>query len=90
MRVRATAQLLEWMPDVAEHGATPWARKFATSVLRQSLRAGWSPSEKQRRMMEIAIKSLPSDCDGLEVIDYDDDPALWDADDTDTTGTQAA
>ena len=65
--------LIDYMGDVADKATTPWARRFATSMCRQSLRPGWKPSPKQSRMMLLMIKQLPDDCDGFEVIDYDDD-----------------
>lgn len=67
-----TVTLIEQMPLVAEHATNPWARNFATSICRQSLRPGWKPSPKQARMMRIIAKQVPDECDGFDVIDYSD------------------
>jgi len=68
-----TSTLIDYMPDVAEKAKTPWARRFASSICRQSLRSGWHPSPKQARLMKFAVWQLPDDCDGFEVIDHGDD-----------------
>lgn len=67
-----TATLIDQMPTVAEHATGTWARNFATSMCRQSLRPGWKPSPKQARMMRLIVKQIPDDCDGFDVIDHND------------------
>jgi hypothetical protein len=48
---RNIEELLFHMPTVAKTASTDWAKGFALSVVQQSRRRGWKPSEKQVAMM---------------------------------------
>lgn len=50
-------ELLFHMPTVARLG-NGWAAGFARSILRQSRRRGWRPSEKQRAVMASLVSDL--------------------------------
>lgn len=50
-------RLLHYMPHVVSSG-DEWERGFAKSVLRQSRRRGWTPSEKQIPIMQEMVNDL--------------------------------
>lgn len=55
---RNIEELLFHMPTVARTASTDWARGFALSVVHQSRRRGWKPSEKQVAMMRKMVSEL--------------------------------
>ena len=69
----SNSQLIDRMAEVADRGRTPWARRFATSMCKASLRPGWKPTPKQRRAMGWAMQQwVPA-----EQEDADDDFDLF-------------
>lgn len=51
-------RLLHHMPTVAERAESDWVKGFAHSVLRQSRRRGWFPSQRQVSMMSGLVTDL--------------------------------
>jgi hypothetical protein len=51
-------ELLFHMPTVARAAKSGWAKDFAGSVLRQSRRRGWQPSEKQLAVMRKLVGEM--------------------------------
>lgn len=51
-------RLLHHLPTIAERSEKQWPRDFATSVLRQSPRRNWKPSQKQLSMMRRLVSDL--------------------------------
>ncbi|WP_421904642.1 hypothetical protein [Mameliella sp.] len=61
-RIEAPADELErllfYMPTVAERATNTWAQSFATSIVRQSRRRNWRPSQKQLSMMRRLVAEM--------------------------------
>lgn len=51
-------RLLHHMPAVAQQAGNEWAKGFASSVVRQSRRRGWTPSQKQTQIMRRMVSEL--------------------------------
>ena len=69
---RNVDELLFHMPTVARMASTDWARGFALSVVKQSRRRGWHPSDKQVAMMRTMVSDLftaTQDDDGFSLIE---------------------
>jgi hypothetical protein len=70
---RNIEELLFHMPTVAKTASTEWAKGFALSVVQQSRRRGWRPSDKQVAMMRTMVSELftvrRSDDDDLSLIE---------------------
>ncbi len=54
-------RLLHYMPTVAEQAGETWAKGFARSIVRQSRRRGWKPTEKQLPVMQRLVSELFTD-----------------------------
>ncbi|MBL3553189.1 hypothetical protein [Rhodovulum sulfidophilum] len=52
------ARLLWHMPTVVSHARSEWAEGFAKSIIRQSRRRNWRPSEKQLGTMRRLVSEL--------------------------------
>ncbi|WP_288943719.1 hypothetical protein [uncultured Roseovarius sp.] len=51
-------RLLHHMPAVAVHAENEWAQRFAQSIIRQSKRRRWQPSQKQLNVMRSLVSDL--------------------------------
>ena len=70
---RNIEELLFHMPTVAKTASSDWAKGFALSVVQQSRRRGWKPSDKQVAIMRTMVSELftvrRSDDDDLSLIE---------------------
>ncbi|WP_323772396.1 hypothetical protein [Antarctobacter sp.] len=61
-RIEAPADELErllfYMPILAERATNTWAQGFATSIVKQSRRRNWCPSQKQLPMMRRLVAEM--------------------------------
>ncbi len=55
---RNIEELLFHMPTVAKTAGTDWAKGFALSVIGQSRRRNWRPTDKQVAMMRTMVSEL--------------------------------
>jgi hypothetical protein len=51
-------RLLFHMPTVAERATNTWAQGFAASIVKQSKRRNWRPSQKQLSMMRRLVAEM--------------------------------
>ncbi|MGR3292309.1 MAG: hypothetical protein ACU0C9_14135 [Paracoccaceae bacterium] len=51
-------RLIFHMPTVARKSDNVWATGFANSILKQSRRRNWKPSDKQLEMMRRLVRDL--------------------------------
>ncbi len=51
-------RLLHHMPTIAEQTESDWVKGFAQSIIRQSRRRGWFPTQKQLSMMSGLVTDL--------------------------------
>ena len=58
MRCYEIERLLWHMPTVARLAEDEWAAGFAQSVVKQSRRRNWKPSDKQLSMMRRLVSDL--------------------------------
>lgn len=66
-------RLLHHMPTVAERAGETWAKDFARSIIGQSRRRGWKPTDKQLPVMQRLVSELFThrcmDPDDIQVIE---------------------
>jgi len=65
MKKHSLDELIYHMRTVASTTPSDWERSFASSILKQSKRAKWTPSAKQMRIM----RNLVDDLFGPDLID---------------------
>ncbi|WOI55140.1 hypothetical protein [Palleronia sp. LCG004] len=58
MTERTLDELLYHMPTVQRHASNEWVRGFAASIVRQSRRRNWNPSDKQMGTMRRLVAEL--------------------------------
>ncbi|MDF0599920.1 hypothetical protein P1J78_04165 [Psychromarinibacter sp. C21-152] len=68
-RPRSTEELIHHMPAVRDKAENDWSRGFAASIVRQSRRRHWKPSQKQEAIMRRLVSELFHETNDLEVIE---------------------
>ncbi|SLN20097.1 hypothetical protein ROJ8625_00714 [Roseivivax jejudonensis] len=71
MSVRNIEELLFQMPTVQRRASDEWARTFAASIMKQSRRRNWRPSEKQEAIMRRLVSEIFGEPEDLVVIEED-------------------